>query len=59
MRKGLAPRPLGRSCMAPVVHNAAVLITVAGVPAHPILVHAVVLLIPLAAGKPIGSQGER
>jgi hypothetical protein len=33
---------------ARVVHNAAVL-TVAGVPAHPLLVHAVVVLIPLAA----------
>jgi hypothetical protein len=29
--------------------NVAVLITVAGVPAHPLLVHAVVVLIPLAA----------
>jgi hypothetical protein len=29
-------------------HNAAVLITVGGLPAHPLLVHAVVVLIPLA-----------
>jgi hypothetical protein len=32
-----------------VVHNPPMLITVAGVPAHPLLVHAVVVLIPLAA----------
>ncbi|GAA3096715.1 hypothetical protein GCM10010464_70320 [Pseudonocardia yunnanensis] len=32
-----------------MVHHAAVLITIAGVPAHPLLVHAVVVLIPLAA----------
>jgi hypothetical protein len=37
-----------------VAHNAAVLITVAGVPAHPLLVHAVVVLIPLAALGAVG-----
>jgi len=32
-----------------IVENATVLITIAGVPAHPLLVHAVVVLVPLAA----------
>lgn len=34
--------------MSPILHNATVPITIAGVPAHPLLVHAVVVLIPLA-----------